>query len=160
MPLASSPMSPLRDVTLRALLEEHGAKFMRYCGVSVVNVITGVGTLFVCLEILDLNRVVANVTAWVVSTIPAYLLSRYWVWQQTGASSVRSEIAPFWILALAGLSFSTLSIWIAGFFTTNSFVLIGVNFCAYGVVWVAKYLVLDRLMWGPLAPSDVEVEVV
>ena len=74
-------------------MREHGAKFMRYCGVSVVNVITGVGTLFICLEIIEMNRVAANVTAWVVSTIPAYLLSRYWVWQQSGSNSVKSEIA-------------------------------------------------------------------
>lgn len=159
MPLASTSMSTSRVATLRALAEEHGAKLMRYCGVSVVNVITGVGTLFVCLEILELNRVVANVTAWVVSTVPAYLLSRYWVWQQTGANSVRSEVAPFWILALIGLLFSTFCVWIAGYASENSFVLIGVNFCAYGVVWVAKYLVLDRFMWGAVHP-EIEVEVV
>lgn len=160
MPLASTLMSPSRLATLSALVEEHGAKLLRYCGVSVVNVITGVGTLFICLEIIEMNRVPANVTAWVVSTVPAYLLSRYWVWQQSGSNSVKSEIAPFWILALIGLAFSTFCVWIAGYASENSFVLIGVNFCAYGVVWVAKYLVLDRLMWGPAARGEVEVEVV
>lgn len=159
MPLASSSMSSSRVAQLRAIAQEHGARLIRYCGVSVVNVITGVGTLFICLEIIEMQRVLANVTAWAVSTIPAYLLSRYWVWQQSGANSVRSEIAPFWILALVGLGFSTFSIWIAGFATENSYVLIGVNFCAYGVVWVAKYLVLDRMMWGVTAPGEVEVEV-
>ncbi|MEM7140342.1 MAG: GtrA family protein [Actinomycetota bacterium] len=152
-------MSSPRLDQLRVLVEEHGAKLMRYCGVSVVNVVTGIGTLFFCLEVLEMNRVAANVTAWGVSTIPAYLLSRYWVWQQTGANSVKAEIAPFWILALIGLAFSTFCIWIAGFVTENSFVLIGANFCAYGVVWVVKYLVLDRLMWGREAGHDVEVEV-
>ena len=133
-------------------------KLLRYCGMSVVNVVTGVGTLLVCLEVLEMQRVVANVTAWVVSTVPAYLLSRRWVWQQSGSSSVKSEIAPFWILALIGLAFSTLCIWIAGYFTDRSLLLIGVNFCAYGVVWVAKYVVLDRLMWG--VHSEVEIEIV
>lgn len=135
-------------------------KLLRYCGVSVVNVITGVGTLFICLEMLELQRVAANVIAWMVSTIPAYLLSRYWVWQQSGANSVKAEIAPFWILALIGLAFSSLSIWIAGFFTENSLFLIAVNIGAYGIVWVAKYLVLDRLMWGAGAHGELEVEIV
>jgi hypothetical protein len=46
---------------------------------------------------------------------------------------------------------------IAGFFTDSSLVLIGVNFSAFGVVWVAKYIVLDRMMWG--VRGEVEVEV-
>jgi putative flippase GtrA len=153
-------MSTVERLGFTRLIEEHGMKLLRYCGVSVVNVITGIGTLFICLEILDIQRVTSNVIAWMVSTIPAYLLSRYWVWQQSGSNSVKAEIAPFWILALIGLGFSTLCIWIAGFFTENSYALIGVNFCAYGVVWVAKYLVLDRLMWGPGARGDLEVEIV
>ena len=158
MTVASTPMSTAERLGLKSLVEEHGTKLLRYCGVSVVNVITGVGTLFICLEILDMQRVAANVSAWLVSTVPAYLLSRYWVWQQSGSNSVKSEIAPFWILALIGLAFSTFCIWIAGFFSENSFVLIGVNFCAYGIVWVAKYFVLDRLMWG--AKDEIEFEAV
>ena len=142
-------MSSSNRATVVRVVEDHGAKFLRYCGVSVINVITGVGTLLVCLELLDMQRVVANVTAWVVSTIPAYLLSRYWVWQQRGTNSVKSEVGPFWFIALVGLGFSSFCIWRAGDLTDNSYVLSGVTFCAYGVVWVAKYLVLDRLMWGP-----------
>lgn len=157
MPLPSSPMSNVDQSGLARLLEEHGMKLLRYCGVSAVNVVTGIGTLFICLELLDFSPVAANVTAWAVSTIPAYLLSRYWVWQQSGSNSVRSEIAPFWILALAGLSFSTLCIWIAGSFTDRSIILIAVNFCAYGVVWVVKYVVLDRLMWGTESETTIEV---
>ena len=160
MPLASNPMSTATRLGLTSLIEEHGLKLLRYCGVSVVNVITGLGTLFFCLEVLDIQPVLSNVIAWMVSTVPAYLLSRYWVWQQSGSNSVKAEIAPFWILALIGLAFSSFCIWIAGYFTENSFVLIGVNLCAYGVVWVAKYIVLDRIMWGPGSHGEVEVEVV
>jgi putative flippase GtrA len=153
-------MSPAtRDGFLR-LLEEHGLKLLRYCGVSVVNVVTGITTLAVCLDVFEMQRVAANVTAWMVSTVPAYLLSRYWVWQQRGANSVRSELAPFWILALVGLVFSTLCVWVAGFFTESTLALIAVNFCAYGVVWVAKYLVIERLLWGEHHEGSVEVEVV
>lgn len=153
-------MSTVERLGLTRFVEEHGMKLLRYCGVSVVNVVTGVGTLFVCLEVFELQRVLSNVIAWMVSTIPAYLLSRYWVWQQSGSNSVKAEIAPFWILALIGLGFSTLCIWIAGFFTENSLLLIAVNIGAYGIVWVAKYLVLDRLMWGPGTRGEIEVEIV
>ena len=159
MTLASTPMSMTSRFGLSSLFEQHGLKLLRYCGVSVVNVILGTGTLLFCLKILDMHEVLANVVAWTVSTGPAYLMSRYWVWEQSGTNSVKSEIAPFWILALIGLSFSTFCIWVAGFHTDNSYVLTAVNFCAYGIVWVAKYIVLDRLMWGPGATGDVEIEV-
>ena len=158
MTLASNPMSTVDRLGITRVLEEHGRKILRYCGVSVVNVITGNGTLLICLEVFELHRVLSVLIAWMVSTIPAYLLSRHWVWQQRGSNSMRNEVAPFWILALIGLGFSGLCVWIAGFFTDNSLVLIVVNFSAFGVVWVAKYIVLDRVMWG--VRGEVEVEAV
>jgi putative flippase GtrA len=152
-------MSTVERLGLARLVEEHGRKLLRYCGVSVVNVITGNGTLLICLEVLEIHRVLSVLVAWLVSTVPAYLLSRHWVWQQRGANSMRGEVAPFWILALIGLGFSVFCVWVAGFFTDSSLALIAVNFSAFGVVWVAKYLVLDRLMWGALG-GEIEVEVV
>ncbi|MEQ8842953.1 MAG: GtrA family protein [Acidimicrobiales bacterium] len=151
-------MSTVERLGLSRLIEDHGRKFLRYCGVSVVNVITGNGTLLLCLEVFDLHRVLAVLIAWSVSTVPAYLLSRRWVWQQTGANSMRNEVAPFWVLALIGLGFSGLCVWVAGFFTDSSLMLLLVNLGAFGVVWVAKYLLLERLMWG--IRLDVEVETV
>jgi len=133
-------------------------KLLRYCGVSAFNVLLGSGTFLICLAVFDLAPLPANLIAWVVSTGPAYLLSRYWVWEQSGSSSVKSEIAPFWILALIGLGFSSLCVTLAGLWIENPLVLLAVQFCAYGVVWVAKYLVLDQLMWG--SNEEIEIEVV
>lgn len=129
------------------LIEDHGLKVLRYCGVSAVNVTVGMGTFLFCLTVLDLSPLLANIIAWMVSTGPAYLLSRYWVWEQSGANSVRTEIAPFWILALIGLGFSSVCVTIAGRLTEWEIALLGVQLAAYGVVWVAKYLVLDQVMW-------------
>ena len=147
MPIASLPMPDRARTTLLRLLEEHGLKALRYCGVSVVNVIVGAGTFLICLGVFDMAPLPANICAWLVSTGPAYLLSRYWVWEQSGPNSVKAEIAPFWILALIGLVFSSLSVTIAGTVTENELVLLVVQLAAYGVVWVAKYVVLDQMMW-------------
>ena len=156
MPIASTDMSS----RLLRLLEEHWRKALRYCGVSVVNVGTGLSTLAVCLTVFDMAPVVANLTAWMVSTVPAYLLSRYWVWRQVGSHSVKAEILPFWILALVGLLFSSTAIGIAGTQTDDALILMTVNLIAYGIVWVAKYLVLDNLMWRHPAHAERPVEVV
>ena len=158
MPLASSPMSSPGSSGLARLLEEHGAKLVRYCGVSVVNVVIGLSTLTFCLAVIDLTPVAANVAAWIVSTGPAYVLSRYWVWQQTGANSVRAEIVPFWILAFIGLACSSVAVAIAGAYTDDTLIIVSVNFTTYGVVWVAKYLVLDNVMWGSEPSAEARVD--
>ncbi|MEZ5166373.1 MAG: hypothetical protein R2695_07725 [Acidimicrobiales bacterium] len=67
---------------------------------------------------------------------------------------------PFWVIAFIGLATSTVSIWVAGKFTDHTLVLMAVNFAAYGVVWVGKYIVMDRLLWRHPSGDRVVTEVV
>ena len=57
---------------------------MRYCGVSAINVIVGQGVLAFCLIVMEFGGVVSQVISVMVSAIPAYFLSRQWVWKQDG----------------------------------------------------------------------------
>jgi len=157
MTVASPPMSNPQPSALLRVIEEHGARLLRYCGVSAVNVLTGMSTLAFCHAVLGWSPVASSVSAWAVSTIPAYLLSRHWVWQQSGSHSMSAEIMPFWILALAGLAFSTLVVGLVGTVTDSTLVILLGNLGAYGVVWVVKYLVIDNLMWSH-EDSDHRVE--
>ena len=156
MAVTSSPvtsvLSPARD-----LIAGNGAKLLRYCGVSVVNVLTGMGLLAVCLEVFEMNGVPSQITAAMVSAIPAYILSRRWVWKRKGRDSFRNEVLPFWIMALIGLVFATSAIALVEQFTQTTIVLLGTSLSAYGVVWVAKFLVLDRIMWRHPAEVDAAV---
>lgn len=129
------------------LVQHHKRKVLRYCAVSAVNVLVGLSTLAVALELLLLSPLAANITAWLVSTFPAYLMSRYWVWQQLGTNSIKSEIAPFWIIALVGLVVSSLSVLALSTITNNTIVFLVGVVAAYGIVWVAKYLILDGWLW-------------
>ena len=82
-----------------------------------------------------------------VGTVPAYLLSRAWVWQRRGPHRLGGEVLTFWIMALVGLGLSSLAVRAVEEFTSETlFVVIG-NLGAYGTVWVAKYLFLERVMW-------------
>ncbi len=147
-------MSSSTPSALLRVLEEHGAKLLRYCGVSAVNVVTGMSTLAFCHAVLGWSAVASSMSAWAVSTIPAYLLSRRWVWQQSGSHSMSTEIMPFWILALAGLAFSTLVVAIVASVTASTPLILLGNLAAYGVVWVVKYLVIDNLMWSHDNPDS------
>ena len=158
MRVSCKAMPVINQAVIAEVVREHWRKALRYCAVSAVNVVVGLSTLAYALEALDLTPAIANLTAWMVSTGPAYLLSRYWVWQQLGANSVKSEILPFWIIAFVGLTLSTGTIALLGMITDNTPVLMLCTVVAYGVVWVAKYLVLDGLLW-PKAGDESVVEV-
>lgn len=138
----------------RTFIADHGEKLMRYCGVSVVNVLTGQGILALCLTAFALGGVVSQVISATVSAIPAYVLSRRWVWKQKGRDSFRNEVLPFWTMALIGLVFAVSAIAIVEQFTESTLVLMATSLAAYGVVWVAKYVVLDKIMWR--TPTEVD----
>ena len=141
-PVNASPIS-----TLQRLRAEHGLKALRYCGVSVVNVSAGVTVLAVCHGLLGWPAVGANLMAWMVSTVPAYLLSRAWVWRRSGPHRLAGEVLTFWVMALIGLLLSSAAVWAVEEFTSETLFVVAGNLAAYGTVWVAKYVFLDRVMW-------------
>lgn len=146
---------PLRDdlVRLRAL---HLAKFLRYSGVSMVNVALGLLTFNLCRVLLDMSWLSSNVVSVVIGAIPAYLMSRAWVWRLDGRISMSTEVLPFWGLNLVGFVFSSITVAVMEEWTTNSFVVNVARLGAWGVVWVFKYLVLDRYLFA--AGESVAVE--
>lgn len=132
-------------------------KVLRYCGVSVVNVITGQTTLLVTLAGFGIDPIPAQVLAASVSAGPAYVLSRRWVWRQSGRDSLRQEILPFWLLTLAGLGFALTALALVEQVSDAPLVLMLTSLVAYGLVWVAKYLVLDLVTWRnrPLEADEI-----
>ena len=94
MRVSSQAMPVVNRAVIVRTVAEHWRRALRYFVVSAFNVVVGLSTLAFALEVLDFYPVVANLTAWMVSTGPAYLLGRYWVWQQLGANSVKAEIVP------------------------------------------------------------------
>ena len=139
--------------SLQRLRAEHGLKALRYCGVSIVNVTVGLTVLAVCHGVLGWPAVVANLAAWMVGTAPAYLLSRAWVWQRSGPHRLGGEVLTFWIMALVGLALSSLAVAIIEHLADRTLLVVAGNFGAYGSVWVAKYIFLDRVMW-PRSAKD------
>jgi putative flippase GtrA len=151
-----SASGTLEAVILR-LWQEYGRKLFRYCGVSVFNLCFGQALLLMFYGGFDWPARLANVAAVCISAGPAYLLSRKWVWGQTGTHSVRDEIAPFWGLALLGLLISTIAVGIADRRWDSSLAVSAASIGAFGVVWVFKFFILEKLMWKQ-AVEIVEVE--
>jgi putative flippase GtrA len=141
--------------SLRSLASEHGAKLFRYGAVSAFNVLFGQGLLYAAQTIIGWPAVVSNVFAVTVSAGPAYLLSRYWVWQKSGRSHLIREVLPFWSLALLGSVLSTAAIWfVERRWDPHPLIINLTNLGAFGVLWVGKFFLLDQLLFNSGGLSD------
>jgi putative flippase GtrA len=117
----------------------------KYLAVSLLNVVNHQVLLNWANSGWGWSGGVSNVFAAVVAAIPAYLLSRYWVWAVRGAHSFRSEVLPFWTIALIGLAVSTSLAELADRLVGSGPAVAAASLAGYGVVWVVKFLVLDGM---------------
>lgn len=137
-----------------AKVRSHGLK---YSLVSVVNVAIGQGLLFLFHAVAHVGPTISNVLAVSVSAIPAYYLTRAWVWGKRGRSHLYREVLPFWGFALAGLILSSIAVTVAssafgvepGQDDWRRLIPNLANIAAFGVLWVVKFFVLDTYMFGP-----------
>ena len=133
-----------------ALLEKPlVGKLIRYSMTSVVGVVLGQSLLQFFLQIIDWSAVPSNVAATAISTGPVYLINRYWVWKKKSGNSLRREVMPFWGMSFLGLSFSTLFVFLVENRTESPLAISVANLAGFGVVWIAKFFVLDKFLFAP-----------
>lgn len=118
---------------------------IRYGAVSVLNVVNHQILLNIAHNMWGWGGGVSNVFAAFLAAIPAYFISRQWVWKVQGTHSIRGEVVPFWTLSLLGLLVST-ALAEAGerLFGSGLPVALG-SLLGYFIVWLAKFVLLDRM---------------
>ncbi len=143
-PIRSTLMPP----TLREVLDW---KLVRYGAASVAGVVTSQIVLLGCLVVLDLRPVPSNIAAVTIGAIPNYLINRAWTFNKRGSHSFTREVLPFWGMAFLGLVLSTLVVAAVEARWGDAPLLISAaNIGSFGVLWVAKFFVLDRVLFAPL----------
>lgn len=136
--------------SLGRIRDEHGVKLIRFGAVSAFNVLFSQGLLYGAQTVMEWPPVTSNVFAVTVSTVPAYILSRYWVWEKRGKNHFMREVLPFWILAFVGFAVSTAAVWFVAETWDPAPIFINLtNLAAFGLVWVAKFVILDRILFKP-----------
>jgi putative flippase GtrA len=121
-------------------------RHVRYTTVSVVAVVCS-QSLLLLLQAFGTNPAPANIIAVTFGCVPSYTGNRYWVWGKRGKNHFWREVMPFWAIALVGLAFSTLLVFLASKWTHNPIVINGANLVAFGTLWVFKYMLLDQLLF-------------
>ncbi len=128
-----------------------GRKKLRYAGVSVVFVPLGQ----ICIQLLgrfsfDRDYTKASLASAAILTLPNFFANKYFVWRDTNRDSLRTQVIVFWIAAMLGVTFATTLTWLVEKEVADKSALIesGAVFLAqllgFGLVWVGRFLVLDR----------------
>ena len=140
------PVSPA--ALLDRVTGGRGALAVRYSMVSVVGVVITQLELLLFVGILDLQPTWSNVAAVSLCSIPVFILNKRWVWSRDGKIDVRREILPFWVFTLAGLILSTIIVAIVQQWSDATILVMAANISGFGLLWVAKFLFLDQVMFG------------
>jgi len=131
-----------------------GLKLIKYTTVSAISALTSIVVLTVVYGVLQLwTPVVSTLFANIVAGVPSYLLNRRWVWGKSGRSHWWREVLPFWVMSLTGIGFALVTATLAKDFAnahhlhhlTRTILVVGANIAAFAVVWLLKFMILNRL---------------
>lgn len=143
-------------------------KFAKYSMVSLVSVAVSQVVLGITFHLTE-NGVLSSMVAVAVGTVPSYELNRRWTWRKGGPSHLWREIVPFWVMSFIGLVFSTICVYGAeqwaddrGYSKSRvGALLIMANIGSFGILWVGKFLVINKLLFhhveGPSTAAEAEL---
>lgn len=140
----------------RWLRSELGRRGLRYGAVSLVSVILGLFVIGLTFGLLGWAARSANYLAFAVVIVPSFWLNRRWTWGKRGSSRVLGDALRFCIIAMVGFVLSTWTMVAAEAAAERLTSLRGVatllvmagSLAAYGALWVARFLLLDRFVFG------------
>jgi len=122
-------------------------KLVRYSAASG----TGVGSYLVVLVltniVIGLGDMPSHLISVGISSVPNYLVNRYWTWSQQGKNRLWGEVVPFWTMAFLAFVLSLVFVNYAKDEWGTTFAIAAANLSAFGVLWLARFLVLDKVMW-------------
>lgn len=135
-------------------------QLIRYAAVSGISTGVSQSVLVVLVATRATSAVTANVVATMIGTIPSFEFNRRWVWGKTGRRSLTTELVPFAVISACGLALSTLAVAMASRWadaadldtTATTLTVQAANLSAFGVVWIAQFILLDRVLFRRRIP--------
>ena len=140
-----------------------GRKLIRYTTVSAISTVVSFAVLFLVFGVLKLwSQVPSTIFANVVATFPSYYLNRNWAWGKSGKSHLTREIIPFWLMAALGIIVSVFGAQLARHISIKynlvhweqTLLVLFANVASFGVFWVLKLLLFNRLFHFELEEFD------
>jgi putative flippase GtrA len=131
---------------------------LKYMGVTVFNLIFGQTLIVIFSHLLlgndaDVNdpehilkAALVNTLSVFISAVPAYYMSRAWVWGKRGKSELKREVLPFWIFVITGWLITTVAVAViaAKYPTAPKFAINLASLFGFGVLWVLRFFWMDK----------------
>jgi putative flippase GtrA len=135
-------------------LEQHPGlrRWWRYGVTSVVSTLVSEATLLLVYGSGLLTASVAAVVASLVGTVPAYAMSRYWIWPEADRRRPLRQAVAYWAIAIASLAVASAATgWAAAHAPVGHIahlVVVGTaDLVVYGVLWVVKFLLYQTFLF-------------
>jgi len=128
-------------------------RVIRFGSVSAISTVVGIVSLGIFIGLLGYPVVWSNILAKGIATIPAFELSRRWVWAQSGERSILRQAVPFALLSFAGLVLSTFAVHLAVDATAHSSRLVHTataelaSIASYVPLLLIQFLLCDRVLF-------------
>jgi putative flippase GtrA len=129
-------------------------RFGRYATVSTIAVCVTQVCLVTAIVVVGLDAAPANIVAVSIASIPSYLLNRYWTWGKRSPNRFLTEVLPFWVMAITGLGLSTGLVVVADRMWDHVATIMAANLSGFGIVWVGRYMILDKVLFGVAARAE------
>jgi putative flippase GtrA len=133
---------------------DEGRKQLRYAGISVVFVPLGQAFVQILKWVFDVHEVLAVLISACILTLPNYLANNHIVWRHKNKDNQATEITVFWLAAVLGTAFAMGFVFLAAKIVpedkgevAHAIAIFAAQLLGYGIVWVARYLFLDRLIF-------------
>jgi putative flippase GtrA len=147
---------------------EEGRKQLRYLGVSLFFVPVGQVLIQVIGRLLDRNYTAASIISAAILTLPNFFANKYLVWKNTDKDRLRTQVLVFWVAAMLGVTLATLLTFAVERLVTDqsplveSLAVVVAQLVGFGIVWVGRYLVLDKWLFKVThhgeEPDEEEIE--
>jgi putative flippase GtrA len=134
-------------------------KLAKYSTASVVAVAVGQPVFWIFDGALGWDAVPANLVSVSAGAVPNYLINRRWTWSQTGKNRLWGEIVPFWVMSALGMILSLLAVNYADNRWGSTAINAIAQLAGFGVLWLAKFLVLDKVMWKVIHDLEPDVAI-
>jgi putative flippase GtrA len=141
-----------------------GRKQLRYAGISVVFVPLGQILIQVLGRAAFMEReglsespnfTKASLAGAAILTLPNFFANKYWVWRDTTKDKLKTQVLVFWVAAMLGVALATSLTYVVERIVKTarasslieSLAVFAAQLVGFGVVWVVRYLVLDKWLF-------------
>lgn len=121
---------------------------------SVVGTVVSESTLLIVYGAGWLGATAAAVVANLAGTVPSYAMSRYWIWPEADRSHAARQMVAYWAVSVVSLVISSAAVGVATAHAPEGklahLVVAGGSYVGiYAVMWLAKFVIYQRVLFRP-----------